>query len=269
MNGLGTGGFNLLYIILLLVPGILGIDLYLRFSKKRGEYSRLRAIVYSIGLSITSLTILYLLSFVHFSYISNYTDKFASGLGLVTGEEISSLSLVNVISFYLLHVIVAALFGLGMGFGDDKILNSEKKNDRREPWTYIFDEVSGDGEPIQIVTSDGELLEGSWSERAWSKTRQDLYIEDVVEVTFNEEEPTKEPVGRGVYLHQQAISRVVFPENDPDTKSYGEAEHEESGIEEVLEDDADNGVSQSFDEKELPALPSGNSAMDSESKQRD
>lgn len=251
MNDLGTIGLTFFYLVLLIVPGIIGIDIYFRRSKKRDNFGRLRAVVYSVFLGLLSLVTLYILTPIYFGLITNLSDDISDLIGLVTASEIFNLSLANIVSIYMIHFILAVLIGYGVGLLDDKVLNRNEVNDRRDPWTYTFSEVAGDEERIRVVTDDGDVFEGAWNERAWSKTQSDLYLEEVEQISPSVEEVHPGEIGRGIYIHQQSVSHVIFTEQDPDSGSYDEEDREPSGIEEALpEEGSDISVDSEGEEDE-------------------
>lgn len=243
MNSLGTIGLTFFYLVLLIVPGIIGIDIYFIRSKKRNNFGRVRSIVYSVFLGLFSLVILYIITPIYFGPVTNISDSISDFIGLVTIGEISNLSLANIVSIYTIHFSLAVFIGYIVGFLDDVVLSRNKVNDRRDPWAYTFSEVAGDEERIRVITDDGDVFEGAWNERAWSKTQSDLYLEDVEQINPSVEEVHPGKIGRGIYIHQQSVSHVIFTEQDPDSSSYDEEDREPSGIEEALpEEGSDTSV---------------------------
>ncbi len=80
MSGSTALPLNLVYIILLLVPGLVGLDLYLISSKKVGGFNRVQLLVYSIAASLFSIAVLYFLTpFYMDHFISSYSG-YTSGV---------------------------------------------------------------------------------------------------------------------------------------------------------------------------------------------
>lgn len=80
MQNFGTLPLNFVYILLLIVPGLIGIDLCLQFSKT-GEQTRIQTVVYSVGVSLLSIGLLYVSSPLFFELVSDTATSLANRLG--------------------------------------------------------------------------------------------------------------------------------------------------------------------------------------------
>jgi len=206
---------SLLTIILLVVPGLVGLELYYRRTSKRSNLSRTQRIVYSTFISISSIVLLYLLTPIYFEWLDSTIQLVTNKVNIATGDEISSISIPTFTVLYLVHIFLTLGLGLVVGIVDAKYLNPDRVLDRRPPWKYAFDEAKS--EEIEVVLNDGTMIRGQFNEAAWAKDEQELYIEDPEEIEYEGEDLASDPVdiGRSVLLTESAISHILFVEEDP------------------------------------------------------
>lgn len=235
---------SLIVLVLLLVPGLVGVELYYRRTSKRSRLSRIQLIVYSIFLSIVSIFILYLTTPIYFDWINTGSSDIAQSLDIVSESEISDVSLPVLIPLYTIHIILTLFLGFLIGYVDDEYWNTDRVLDRRAPWKYAFDETSS--EEIEIVLQDGDIIRGQFNESAWSKDKRELYIEDPKQVEYDGQELISEPIelGRSLLIMESSISQVIFVEEDPRTEGDYEASDElqsetKEDIDKIIQDIGD------------------------------
>lgn len=217
MNGLSTVPLSLVYIILLFVPGLLGLDLYLKSSQLVGRFTRLQYLAYSIFLSLLSLCILYFLTPFYLGHFVTDVPFFPDETHLATFSQLARLTLPDLVSLYILHILSASAMGLALGFSNREILNPDEDRDRREPWAYTFDEAALPPETVQVQLVDGKILEGTWERKTWSEQRRELYLQEPKEVKFNGSGKETNPIGRGIFVHADDLSQVILTDSDPQT----------------------------------------------------
>ncbi|WP_232703168.1 DUF6338 family protein [Halobacterium wangiae] len=122
MNADTLLGINLLYIILFIVPGLLGVKFYRREADVLDDDNRIDAIVYSIFLSIIAFYALYSL------------DWLSSGTAL-TVEDLIGLKLNDFYWGYLAVLSTAVLLGAFYGRYKYHLVNNQSFGSRREPLT--------------------------------------------------------------------------------------------------------------------------------------
>lgn len=253
MNGLSSSPLNLVYIILLFVPGLVGLDLYLRSSQLVGRFNRLQLLAYSIGLSLVSLGFLYFLTPFYLDYFVADVPPSPLDSQLATVDQLSQLTLPDIVALYILHVLSAITLGTTAGFFDREVLNHDEERDRREPWAYTFDEAAFSPEDVQVHLSGEDVIEGKWHRKTWSEDVRELYLREPSKVRFGENGKETEPLGRGIYIHVDEISRVVLPNIDPQT----DPEESEVPDEDSAEESLTTGPSESLSDQPRSELPEG------------
>lgn len=230
----GEVPISLLSILLLIGPGLIGLDLYFRFSGKNSSLSRLQLVVYSAAVSVASILLLYLTTPIYFPLLSSASNDVASQLGIITESELSQLKIPNIISLYLFHFFLAGIFGAGMGYAANE--RSDKELDRRDAWQYAFEAVPEDGEQIEVVMEDNTTIQGQFNEKAWDADQRELFLEDPSEVEYEENGSSIDhchDLGRSILLKEEAISRIVFTKDDPQSEMDPEDAETDSGSEET------------------------------------
>jgi len=233
MASLGTLPVSLLTILLLVVPGLLGIEFYYLLSKKNASLTRIQWVVYSTFVSIISLLTLYFASPLYYEFIDGLATDTATNLNIVSEEQILALTLPVLLTLYLLHVVISSGGSALIGLGVDKILHRGRSLDRRQPWHYAFNEVPSHGEEIEVVMNDETVIQGEFNETAWDENRRELFLDNPYEVVYSQdggERITQHDLGRSILLREEAISRVIFTIEDPDQeRTQAISEEKENG----------------------------------------
>lgn len=226
MSGLSTVPLSLVYVILLFVPGLLGLDLYLKSSQLVGRFTRLQYLAYSVFLSLLSLCLLYFLTPFYLGHFVIDVPFFPSDTHLATVPQLARLRLPDLVSLYILHVLSAGALGLAFGFFNREVLYADEERDRREPWAYAFDEAARPTEYIKVHLTSGKMIEGKWAREMWSEDARELYLKNPREIRFVDgDKEIKRADGRntkhfarGIYIHVDAISQVELPLLDPQSE---------------------------------------------------
>jgi len=224
---------DLLYLIILLVPGLLAVKIFLAITREVDRYSRLTAVVYSLGFAILSVLTLYIgISLLHWSFI--------------TAEELNSLTIPNLIWAYFVHTLLALSYGFVFGqarvIADkrgyidglvDSIPNLEEMDAREELWDLTFSDIYSDSE-IRIVTQEGDILQGEVMRSGTKAQERDLLIADPKRVIIDESgnvEYQFEDYGLYAYVHNQDISYILFDEDLNEADERVVEKYRDSGIE--------------------------------------
>lgn len=242
----GTLPISLLTIILLVVPGLLGLDLYYRLAEKSTSLSRVQWIVYSVITSLSSLFLLYFLTFFYLGTVESTSETIAATLGIATVSELSELSVPTFVSLYVFHILVA--MGLGAGLGWWK---KSEYEDRREPWHYAFDETQQDGEEMEVVTSDGTVIQGEYNRTAWDDSQRELFLHDPYEIIYSADGSKREKkidLGRSIIVMEESISRVVFIEEDPNQERVSRLAEQEDDEGSQFDDETPRRISEDVPE---------------------
>lgn len=192
---------DLILLILLLLPGLLGLKLFLYRADRIGGHSRLDAIVYSIGISILSVLILYAVYGAYLYRLPSFEDVQFSSLPLIIG-------------LYLSHVGISTLLGELSG----RIANCRSTNgrdtSRKEIWDYTFDEIYSDSR-VRVFTTENSEIEGTVVRAGQPLQARDLILASPYELIDTDDEDNKRAIDLGdyVYVHEEAVSHIGFIED--------------------------------------------------------
>lgn len=192
---------NLILPILLLLPGLLGLKVFLLRADRVDAYSRLDAIIYSIGISIVSVLILY----------GGYGISLWS---LPTFEDVQFSSLPILIGLYLSHVGVSSLLGEIAGRVANRRDSDGRDTTRKEIWDYAFDEIYSDSR-VKVFTNAGSEIEGTVVRAGQPLQSRDLILASPYELKdVDGQDKTKAvSLGEYTYIHEQAVSHIGFFED--------------------------------------------------------
>lgn len=199
-----------LAILLLAVPGLVGLEVYYRLAGRPNTLSRTRLVAFSTVVSLSSLLVLYLGSPLYLDRLVRATGDGALA-GLPAVESLPVVPLPAVVLLYLLHSGVATAIGTAVGFMSDSLLNRGIERDRRDPWSYAFQHHIGGTNEVVVVLDDGRRVAGSLVEAAWDGDTRELYVRGATLVG----DAGEEPPGELVLFTEAAVSHVYFPERDP------------------------------------------------------
>ncbi len=179
MQGAPRLPLGVVTIVLLIAPGLVGLEAYYRLSRKRRtDLSRTRLLIYSTVLSLFSLGLLYVLSPFYFAELTSALQGLVTGSNLVTGDRLTDTSLSESVALYSTHTLVSVVVGVGLGLLSDKVLNRERRQDPRDPWSYAFEERVGNESDIVAKLTSGQTIVGSYLREAWDPERRELYLDN-------------------------------------------------------------------------------------------
>lgn len=208
----GTFPVTLLAILVLIAPGVVAIQIFLRFSERNRSLSRTESIVWSTIASISSIIILYLSTPYTLDRFIEFGQWLIEDYGAVTSTEIRDLKLREFIPAYTSHLLI--LFILSYIFGKLDTVRRDGPLDRRKPWHYAFDEEYIDGEKLKVILDAGGKIRGTFSKSAWDKSTKDLYLEKPEMIGVEDDQ-----LGRSVWISSDSIAAVTFIQEDPNAKS--------------------------------------------------
>lgn len=210
---------SLLTILLLLAPGVFGLQLFFKYAQRNPSLSRTQWIAWSVLTSILSLGVLYLSSGLIIplaEYVGGATE---STLRTIVLSELN-FTIAEGSTLYIFHLIMIGIGGLLIGLFESKVIKADQVLDPREPWEYAFDEIPVDGETLDITLDDGSILRGDFNEKAWESSKRELFLEDPFEIFVDEKgvQQDSQDLGRSILLQSEAISYIVFTNEDPNQK---------------------------------------------------
>ncbi|MFC7236615.1 DUF6338 family protein [Halosegnis marinus] len=236
-------GLNILSVILLIVPGVIGIKLYLYLRKTVDQYSRLDSIVGSIVLSLVSLIL-------HYVLISVASRAWLTADGL-TGLGIGTI-IHGYLSIVALCLLLAGLLAtiqhyLTPKLGSGRALEVRETVAATWPYTAVHDQLSRFGRPdatprvevwdhmfqqellddplAKVVTTEGAIVEGEVMIRGNTVQSRDLLIDFEGHIpSHNENGALSNNETQYVYLHEQDISFISFgeiPDVDDEERDQG------------------------------------------------
>lgn len=218
-----SAGYDILILILLVVPGYLGIKYYISITGIHDTYNRLEYIVYSLLLSLCSITLLYSLLSLLFAWPTLRTLLNLSGYATV--ENIQGIPLVGFILLYIFHSLLTLSLSKGYALYKQSDLSDEIQPPM--PYDKAWDLESAD--EIRIKTrSDNEIIGRKLSYGDYERGRGVLVLSPERIYRNGGDEVNRIDDGQHLYIHEDAVSQIEFfePEEfDPD-RERGEEAHE-------------------------------------------
>lgn len=201
----GVQAFNLVSILLLLVPGWLGVKLYLDGVERSDRLGRIDTVVVSIGVSLCVLLTLavYYGSGVLILTLSS-PPWYPTSRQLSPLVESPALLTIN----YVNLVLIAALLG---GYCADRgYLIGQLPDAPNKVWRTRLEAVenSPGDDRVRVVTTDGDHIVGELEN--WSVDSRDLVLDrpKQTEVGVTGEERVVKRFASSVYLRDSEVTRV-------------------------------------------------------------
>lgn len=221
-------GINLLYIILLIVPGLIGIKVYLTLGKRVDQFSRLDTIVASLVLSIAAL-------FLHYGLVNSLTT---GSLEISDVSFTTSLAIHGYLSMVSMCILIAGAVSImqhnvysnpSISFPSrftlsqllpnnwynylnkkSRVFIRDDTSGRQEVWDSIFENIFSNVR-VQVVTVNGGVIEGEVLMYGDTVQSRDLIL-------WNQEDDKRQGVESTVsvdgdnytYIHEQDISYISF-----------------------------------------------------------
>lgn len=205
----GIQAFNLVSILLLLVPGWLGVKLYLDGVERSDRLGRIDTVVVSILVSLCGLLILaaYYTLWVLLLTLS-------SSPWYPTVQQLSPLvqTPVLVIINYMNLTVVSSVLGLYCACSGRLI--GKLPEALNKAWRTRLEAVEGSpgDDRVQVVTTDGDRITGTLG--SWSVDSRDLVIEqpEWTDTDFGGEEHTLKSRDGSVFVRGDRVARVYVDE---------------------------------------------------------
>ncbi len=230
----GIQAFNLVSIVLLILPGLAGTKLYLREVDRQDRFGRLDTIVISIAGSLGGLFLIYLGYWVFLSFencVSGGPFPVPAPVWGDLEQRVDALS-EQIFHYALLIVVVACC---GHSLGSEGVLIDQLPDAPNKAWRTLLEGVQ-DGEDDDIVrirTERGERITGELHE--WSVESQSIVVKGTEHPSpdvDNEELP-----GSRVYFDRSEIARVsvVNPQSGDGSGADGGSTEPNEDTEELVE----------------------------------
>lgn len=205
----GLQAFNLLSIVLFLLPGLTGVKMYLRTVRRSDPFNRIDTVALSVFVSLLSFLVVYAGHWILFPPYGTY------GLGHAPRRtnlrpEVDTLPEVTFV--YAVVVGVAACGGLAAGHRDKFVQRLPDDPNRR--WIVPFDGIIGDesDSSVRVVTTDGDRVTGTV--RDFGQEAQDVLLEEPKRLRRDPAGgwSVAEELGETLYIDGQTVARVHFGE---------------------------------------------------------
>jgi hypothetical protein len=210
----GIQAFNLVSILLFLLPGLMGVKVYLREVNRSDRFNRIDTIALSFVVSLLAFLMMYLW------YWISLPPRGCCGLG--HAPRVSELEPhIDSLPEMIWHYAVGVGLTLGGGYwsGRSGYFLGFLPEAPNRLWRTKFEAIQDESDnTVRIVTVDGERLEGKVEPDDWTVESRNLVVNDPKRVVTDRE---KVPLSDKMYLHQQDISRVYFenPESADETSA--------------------------------------------------
>lgn len=178
---------GLVTVLVFVVPGLIGLEMYFRASQRSRELSRTRLVVYSAAISLFSLLVLY--------FLSGPLTRRAEALGgwvrstplvisaTVPVTQSTKAELASVVILYLAHLTLSVLIGVVSGLGSRLVVDRGVSRDRRNPWELAFEDEANESGKIVVVLEDGRAIAGTHETRGWDRDQRELLLFSPKDVT--------------------------------------------------------------------------------------
>lgn len=232
----GIQSFDLLTIILFLLPGLVSVKVGLKIADRADWLNRIDTVAYSFLISLASITTLYFL----YSY---HADNFLTYVQIESTFSHPKFALAN----YAMTLWICLAFGFVLGQAD---FGREYGFGTTDPWTSFFNGVRDDIEDgndyaVVVHTNSGAKVTGAVATEGETAKNRDLRLKSPTRSYFNPEGNavrTEDWEGY-VYIHNQEISHVEF-----DRLDNAQANRDEQAISETLSVDiTSSGGYRSYD----------------------
>ncbi len=223
----GVQAFNLLSILLLILPGLGGTKLYLRGVNRQDRFGRLDTVVISITGSLAGLLLIYLGYWIYLGSLT--TDALLGSAPLWKNLQCRVDALPEQVFHYLLLVLLVA--GGGHGLGCCGVLMEQLPDAPNKTWRTLFEGTESDdgdgpeGSFIRLYTASGNEVTGEIDD--WSVDSRSVLLKNA-EWDGDDDGRTGELSGSRVYFHEDEVTRVHAEEPGTVDESSIDAEHEDA-----------------------------------------
>lgn len=230
-----SGTLNLFILLLLVTPGYLALRRYLNVINLRNNYNRIEMVVYSLFISICSITIIY---FGYSLWLLNFPDWISIGFSIkqlftfnswpniggiiyldeyATIEDLQKIPISGYVFIYIIHIIICICIGSIYGGYKKSGLSNEVRNPLPNDAAWEIDSR----DEMRIITQTGTEIRGR------NPAHVDFEHGNGV-LLFSPHEIIRDPTGikqneieRGqhLYVPEAEVSQILFYEPkdfDPD-----------------------------------------------------
>lgn len=206
---------NLLYIIFLIVPGLVGIKGFLLVRRETDNYGRIETVVFSLIISILSVLLLYAGYSVYLWELVDFSD-------------VANFGLPNIILIFLLHSAICSILGTSIGIGNNiaekrewisGIIESlpyvDGEDARMEVWDFVFEEIHSNS-AVAVITEQGHVVSGNVVQSGDKIQERDLILSrpSLKLLTDNGDYVDEDlPNKTYAYVHNQDISQILLEED--------------------------------------------------------
>jgi len=211
-------GRQLVFFLFLLVPGYLAVRAYYWANVALENDARVnRLVLMAIG-GFVSLAVValwrQLIPTVRVAPLAFLTPEWLVVDGVLSVQTISRLSVLESVNLIVSQAVVALIVGYSWGTLKYVTYDQRQPNhaDLERPWEQVVDRAAK-GDPIEIVTTDGQRIVGR-VEALGSPTRDyDVLVADARPVGGHANHQHDE-VDEFVYFYRDDISRLVLQTGD-------------------------------------------------------
>jgi hypothetical protein len=204
----GLQAFSLVSILLLILPGWLGVKLYLRGVKRQDRLNRLDTVVVSICVSLGVLSVLALCYVVLLAALVIITP--GSGSWLPALERLSPLVSLSWLGIGNYILVVSTAAAVGKYCAREGYFMRQLPDPPNSVWRRQLESIenSPGDDHIRVVTADDDHISGKLG--GWSVDSKDLVVEEPerIEADTGEHGQSSEPLDSRMYLHHSEIARV-------------------------------------------------------------
>lgn len=230
----GIQAFNLVSILLLILPGLAGTKLYLREVSRQDRFGRIDTVVISIAGSLGGLLIMYLWYWVFLSFENCVSGgPFPASAPVWTDLK----SRVDTLSEQIFHYVtlVGIVTGTGYTLGSEGLLIEQLPDPPNKPWRTLLEGVQGgeDDNHLRVETSSGDQITGELVE--WSVESQSLVLQNGRRHRSGGR--SRELPGSRIYLEKNEIARlsVVTPQSGDGPGADGEGAEPDEQTNDLVE----------------------------------
>ena len=226
-------GFNVFYLLFLLVPGYAALRAYLRASVQLDSMSRLDKILsVAIGGGFSLIIMLVLNRFGVLNWVViKWYDIWPAGYSIqttqpiiyprfeyaITADEVNSHTALSLMGFIIIQSLVGYISGYV--YGTKQYIASpepQRMHDLEQPWEIAVRNTKY-GEKVVVITKNNEEITGKIERIGSPSEDYDLLLFAAERATASGE---PEPLGM-TYHHYRDISRVQFPNLKPTPNKKG------------------------------------------------
>lgn len=198
--------------LLLIIPGVAGLQVSLWTTRRRNSFSQLERLVLSALISLGSLFVLYAGGSVFLWELIDF-------------NSISNFSLFQVVCGYILHFATAAVVGVLAGTFVYNYYLGNSPGSMYDSWGYLFNRRD-EGDKVLVRTSSGLWLEGHVHQVREDGESRDLLLSGVDVHSSLEDQPATQQLEPNRSSNSTSDEDIEINEDDPFDKIDEEMDEE-------------------------------------------